>query len=185
VNIKQTILEDGEAIANSIKRISHEIIEKNNQGENVVLVGIRTRGEPLAERLQELIQSHLGREVKVGALDITFHRDDFRERLVVPQVEGTHIDFSLDNQVVVLVDDVLYTGRTVRSAMEALMSFGRPQKIQLAVLVDRGHREMPIKADYVGKNIPTNDGEHVNVFLKEIDGREEVVLMSYQEEKWG
>ncbi len=183
MNVKRTVIEDTHAIASVIRRIAHEIIEKNDKDESVILVGIRTRGEPLAERLRELIQDHLGKEVLIGALDITFHRDDFRERLVVPQVEGTHIDFSLDNKVVVLVDDVLYTGRTIRSAMEALMAFGRPQKIQLAVLVDRGHREMPIKADYVGKNIPTSDGEHVNVLLREIDGRDEVVLISYREEK--
>jgi pyrimidine operon attenuation protein/uracil phosphoribosyltransferase len=182
VKTKQTLIENAALISSSIKRISHEIIEKNAGGEDVVLVGIRTRGEPLAERLKILIQENTGREILLGALDITFHRDDFRERLVVPQVEGTHIDFSLDDKNVILVDDVLYTGRTIRSAMEALMAFGRPKKIQLAVLVDRGHREMPIKADYVGKNIPTSDGEHVMVLLKEIDGKDAVVLMSYKEE---
>lgn len=182
VEAKQTYIEDATSISSSIKRISHEIIEKNAGGEDVVLVGIRTRGEPLAERFKVLIQENTGREILLGALDITFHRDDFRERLVVPKVEGTHIDFSLDDKNVILVDDVLYTGRTIRSAMEALMSFGRPKKIQLAVLVDRGHREMPIKADYVGKNIPTSDGEHVRVLLKEIDGKDAVVLMSYMEE---
>ncbi|MCH7613403.1 MAG: bifunctional pyr operon transcriptional regulator/uracil phosphoribosyltransferase PyrR [Candidatus Marinimicrobia bacterium] len=182
VEAKQTTIEDATSIGNSIKRISHEIIEKNAGGEDVVLVGIRTRGEPLAERFKVLIQENTGREILLGALDITFHRDDFRERLVVPKVEGTHIDFSLDDKNVILVDDVLYTGRTIRSAMEALMAFGRPKKIQLAVLVDRGHREMPIKADYVGKNIPTSDGEHVRVLLKEIDGKDAVVLMSYADE---
>ncbi len=179
---KQTFIEDAASIRSSIKRISHEIVEKNAGGEEVVLVCIRTRGEPLAERFKALIQENTGREILLGALDITFHRDDYRERLVVPKVEGTHIDFSLDDKNVILVDDVLYTGRTIRSAMEALMTFGRPKKIQLAVLVDRGHREMPIKADYVGKNIPTNDGEHVTVLLKEIDGKDAVVLMSYTEE---
>ncbi len=182
VETKQTLIEDSGSINSSIKRISHEILEKNTSAEDVVLVGIRTRGEPLAERFKVLIQENTGREILLGALDITFHRDDFRERLVVPQVEGTHIDFSLDDKNVILVDDVLYTGRTIRSAMEALMAFGRPKKIQLAVLVDRGHREMPIKADYVGKNIPTSDGEHVKVLLKEIDGKDAVVLMSYKEE---
>ena len=152
---KQTSIEDAASIARQITRMSHEIVEKNGGASEVVLIGIRTRGEPLAERIQSLITSNTGYEVQLGALDITFHRDDFRERLVVPQVEGTHIDFSLDDKTVVLVDDVLYTGRTIRSAMEALMAFGRPKKIQLCVLVDRGHREMPIKADYVGKNIPT------------------------------
>jgi len=182
VDAKKRNIEDADSISNSIKRISHEIIEKNAGGEEVVLVGIRTRGEPLAERFKALIQENTGKEILLGALDITFHRDDFREHLVVPKVEGTHIDFSLDDKNVILVDDVLYTGRTIRSAMEALMAFGRPKKIQLAVLVDRGHREMPIKADYVGKNIPTNDGEHVMVLLKEIDGKDAIDLISYAEE---
>ncbi len=179
---KKTMIEDAVTIAQQVTRMSHEIVEKNGGPEEVVLIGIRTRGEPLAERVQSLIAADTGHEIQLGALDITFHRDDFRERLVVPQVEGTDIDFSLDDKTVVLVDDVLYTGRTVRSAMEALMAFGRPKKIQLCVLVDRGHREMPIKADYVGKNIPTNDGEHVNVLLKEIDGKDAIVLMAYGEE---
>jgi pyrimidine operon attenuation protein/uracil phosphoribosyltransferase len=179
---KQTSIEDAASIARQITRMSHEIVEKNGGASEVVLIGIRTRGEPLAERIQGLITSNTGYEVQLGALDITFHRDDFRERLVVPQVEGTHIDFSLDDKTVVLVDDVLYTGRTIRSAMEALMAFGRPKKIQLCVLVDRGHREMPIKADYVGKNIPTNDGEHVNVQLKEVDDKDAIVLMAYGED---
>jgi pyrimidine operon attenuation protein/uracil phosphoribosyltransferase len=182
VEAKQTLIEDAVAIARQVTRLAHEIVEKNGGAGEVVLIGIRTRGEPLAERLQSLITGHTGHDIQLGALDITFHRDDFRERLVVPQIEGTHIDFSLDDKIVVLVDDVLYTGRTIRSAMEALMAFGRPKKIQLAVLVDRGHRELPIKADYVGKNIPTNEGEHVNVMLKEVDGKDAIVLMSYKEE---
>ena len=179
---KQTLIDDAASIGRQVTRIAHEIVEKNGGAENIVLIGIRTRGEPIAERVQTLIEDHTGVEVELGALDITFHRDDFRERLVVPQVEGTHINFSLDDKSVVVVDDVLYTGRTIRSAMEALMAFGRPKMIQLAVLVDRGHREMPIKADYVGKNIPTNEGEHVNVLVKEIDGKDAVVLMSYRED---
>lgn len=179
---KQTLIEDAASIGRQVIRIANEIVEKNGGAEDVVLIGIRTRGEPIAERVQALIKDHKNIEVELGALDITFHRDDFRERLVVPQVEGTHIDFSLDDKTVVLVDDVLYTGRTIRSAMEALMAFGRPKQIQLAVIVDRGHREIPIKADYVGKNIPTNEGEHVNVLVKEIDGKDAVVLMSYRED---
>jgi len=179
---KQTLIEDAAAIARQVTRLAHEIVEKNSGAGEVVLIGIRTRGEPLAERLQSLITGHTDHNIQLGALDITFHRDDFRKRLVVPQIKGTHIDFSLDDKIVVLVDDVLYSGRTIRSAMEALMAFGRPKKIQLAVLVDRGHRELPIKADYVGKNIPTNEGEHVNVMLKEVDGKDAIVLMSYKEE---
>jgi len=182
VEAKQTLIEDAASIGRQVIRIANEIVEKNGGAEDVVLIGIRTRGEPIAERVQALIKDHKNIEVELGALDITFHRDDFRERLVVPQVEGTHIDFSLDDKTVVLVDDVLYTGRTIRSAMEALMAFGRPKQIQLAVIVDRGHREIPIKADYVGKNIPTNEGEHVNVLVKEIDGKDAVVLMSYRED---
>jgi pyrimidine operon attenuation protein/uracil phosphoribosyltransferase len=182
VEAKQTLIEDAAAIARQVTRLAHEIVEKNSGAGEVVLIGIRTRGEPLAERLQSLITGHTDHNIQLGALDITFHRDDFRERLVVPQIKGTHIDFSLDDKIVVLVDDVLYSGRTIRSAMEALMAFGRPTKIQLAVLVDRGHRELPIKADYVGKNIPTNEGEHVNVMLKEVDGKDAIVLMSYKEE---
>jgi len=182
VEAKQTLIEDAAAIARQVTRLAHEIVEKNSGAGEVVLIGIRTRGEPLAERLQSLITGHTDHNIQLGALDITFHRDDFRERLVVPQIKGTHIDFSLDDKIVVLVDDVLYSGRTIRSAMEALMAFGRPKKIQLAVLVDRGHRELPIKADYVGKNIPTNEGEHVNVMLKEVDGKDAIVLMSYREE---
>ncbi len=118
-----------------------------------------------------------GTELKTGALDITFHRDDYRERLIMPEVKGTEVSFSLDNKIVILVDDVLYTGRTIRAALEELNSFGRAEKVQLAVLVDRGHRELPIKADFVGKNIPTHEGEHVNVLLKEIDDEESVVLI--------
>jgi len=182
VELKQTLIGDAASINRAVKRISFEIIEKTDTIDDIVLVGIRTRGEPLAERIQSLIQKDTEKDILLGALDITFHRDDFRERLVVPQVEGTHIDFSLDEKMVVLVDDVLYTGRTIRSAMEALMAFGRPKKIQLAVLVDRGHREMPIKADYVGKNIPTSDGEHVKVLLKEIDEKDAIMLMSFQGE---
>ena len=169
-------------IERSLTRLAHEIIEKNDDLTQIAIVGIRTRGDFLAKRLHAQIEKLSGIEIPIGTLDVTFHRDDFRERLVVPQIEGTHIDFSLDDKIVVLVDDVLYTGRTVRSAMEALMAFGRPKKIQLAVLVDRGHRELPIKADYVGKNIPTNEGEHVNVMLKEVDGKDAIVLMSYKEE---
>ena len=169
-------------IARSLTRLAHEIIEKNDDLSEIAIVGIRTRGDFLAKRLHSQIEKLSDSEIPIGTLDVTFHRDDFRERLVVPQVEGTHIDFSLDDKTVVLVDDVLYTGRTIRSAMEALMAFGRPKKIQLCVLVDRGHREMPIKADYVGKNIPTNDGEHVNVQLKEVDGKDAIVLMAYGED---
>ena len=168
---------DSSSVSRSVTRIFHEIIEKNDGAENIALIGIVTRGEPLAKRLKKLIDQNAKTDLPIGLVDITFHRDDFRERLVVPQVKNTDIPFSIDDKIVVLVDDVLYTGRTIRAAIEVLLSFGRPSKIQLAVLVDRGHREMPIRADFVGKNIPTHDGEHVKVLLKEIDGKDAVQLI--------
>ena len=167
-------------ISRMISRLTHEIIEKNGDPENLVLIGILSRGEPLAQRIKKNIRELTQKSVELGTVNISFHRDDFMERLVVPQVKGTNISFSLDKRTVVLVDDVLYTGRTIRAAIDELLSFGRPAKIQLSVLVDRGHREMPIKADFVGKNIPTNEGEHVNVFLEEIDGTELVELRQYE-----
>jgi len=173
--IKQ--LMDATSVGRSVTRIAHEILERNDGPQNIVLIGIITRGEPLAKRLMKLIQAQTNDEIPIGLVDITFHRDDFRERLVVPQVKNTNIPFSLDDKTVILVDDVLFTGRTIRSAIEVLLSFGRPASIQLAVLVDRGHREMPIRADFVGKNIPTHEGEHVKVFLKEIDEKDAVQLI--------
>ena len=172
-----TQIMDSSSVNRSITRIYHEIIEKNDGAENIAVIGIITRGEPLAKRLKKLIDDNTKSDIPIGLVDITFHRDDFRERLVVPQVQNTDIPFSLDDKTVILVDDVLYTGRTIRAAIEVILSFGRPAKIQLAVLVDRGHREMPIRADFVGKNIPTHDGEHVKVMLKEIDGKDSVQLL--------
>ncbi|MBC8215856.1 MAG: bifunctional pyr operon transcriptional regulator/uracil phosphoribosyltransferase PyrR [Candidatus Marinimicrobia bacterium] len=173
---------DATAISRSVTRLSHEILEQNHGAEDIVLVGIQTRGEPLAERIKALVDEYAKTNIPIGSVDITFHRDDFRERLVVPQVKGTNLPESIDDKTVVLVDDVLYTGRTIRAAIEVLLSFGRPSKIQLAVLVDRGHREMPIKADFVGKNIPTHEGQHVNVLLEEIDKKDAVELRIYDEE---
>ncbi len=173
--IKQ--LMDATSVGRSITRIAHEIIERNDGPNNIILIGIVTRGEPLAKRINKLIHDQSNEDIPIGLVDITFHRDDFRERLVVPQVKNTDISFSLDDKTVILVDDVLFTGRTIRAAIEVLLSFGRPAKIQLAVLVDRGHREMPIRADFVGKNIPTHEGEHVRVLLKEIDGKDAVQLI--------
>ena len=167
---------DSEAINRSTNRLAHEIIETNENDSAIVLIGIHRRGVPLAKRIGEKIQKINGIIIKRGSLDITFHRDDFRERLVVPKVKGTDIPFPLDGEIVILIDDVLYTGRTVRAALYELSSFGRPSKVQLAVLVDRGHREMPIRADYIGKNIPTHEGEHVSVSLDEIDGEDSVFL---------
>ena len=170
---------DSQAINRSITRLAHEILERNNGAQELMLIGILTRGEPLAIRLQKLIKSITKIEIPIGFVDITFHRDDFRSRLVVPQVKGSNIQDSINDKVVVLVDDVLFTGRTIRAAMDELNAFGRPSNIQLAVLVDRGHRELPIRADFVGKNIPTHEGEYVKVWLKEIDNKDLVTLKKY------
>ena len=168
-------------IKRSLTRVAFEIIERNTDPENLVLIGIQSRGEPLAIRLNDLLKIQLKQEIPLGSLDITFHRDDFRTRLLVPQVKATNIPFSLDGKTVILVDDVLYTGRTIRAALDVLVTYGRPAAVQLAVLVDRGHRELPIKADYVGKNIPTHEGEHVSVRLQETDSEEGVFLTSFKE----
>ena len=172
---KRTIM-DRVFIARSITRISHEIIENSNSSDEIVLIGIHNRGVPLASRIQKEIFGISGLNMKLGSLDITFHRDDYRERLIMPEVRGTDIQFKLDGKVVILIDDVLYTGRTVRASLDELNSFGRASKVQLAVLIDRGHRELPIKADFVGKNIPTHDGEHVEVNLSETDTEDTVFL---------
>ena len=170
---------DSQAINRSITRLAHEILERNNGAQELMLIGILTRGEPLAIRLQKLIKRITKIEIPIGFVDITFHRDDFRSRLVVPQVKGSNIQDSINDKVVVLVDEVLFTGRTIRAAMDELNAFGRPSNIQLAVLVDRGHRELPIRADFVGKNIPTHEGEYVKVWLKEIDNKDSVTLQNY------
>jgi pyrimidine operon attenuation protein/uracil phosphoribosyltransferase len=160
-----------------VTRLAHEILEKNRGSENLVIIGIRTRGAYLATRLSKKIEEIEGKEIPTGFLDITLYRDDFRTRLKQPAVEVTNIPFKIDEQNIVLVDDVLYTGRTIRSALDALMDFGRPALIHLAVLVDRGHRELPIRPDFVGKNIPTSIGEEVNVLMKEIDKTDKVLLV--------
>ncbi|NOZ75099.1 MAG: bifunctional pyr operon transcriptional regulator/uracil phosphoribosyltransferase PyrR [FCB group bacterium] len=171
------VLMKADGITRSITRLAHEILERNDGPEHLVLVGIQTRGVPLAQRLQEKLRTITQLELPIGSVDITFHRDDYRERLVVPQVKGTNLPVNVDNQTVVLADDVLFTGRTVRAAIDTILSYGRPARIQLAVLVDRGHRELPIKADFVGKNFPTHEGEHIHVHLKEVDGVDEVLLL--------
>ena len=173
---------DTVAVNRSVTRLAHEVLERNGGPDQIMLIGILTRGEPLAKRLQSLIQKIADTEVIIGSVDITFHRDDFRERLVVPQVKGTNINENIDDKVVVLVDDVLFTGRTIRAAMDELNAFGRPKSVQLAVLVDRGHRELPIRADFVGKNIPTHEGEHVEVLLTEVDGKDRVTLIRHGED---
>ena len=176
--IKTKQIMDAESINRSITRVAHEILEHNRGPDNIILVGILTRGEPLAKRLRKLIENITNIKIPIGFLDITFDRVVFRKRLVVPQVKCTDIHVSIDDKIVVLVDDVLFTGRTIRAAMDELNVFGRPSNIQLAVLVDRGHRELPIRPDYVGKNIPTNEGEHVKVLLKEFDKKDLVTLNS-------
>ena len=175
--LEKLVLMNEESVSRTINRLCHEIIENNSNCKDVVLIGIHNRGVPISQRIQNKIKELIGIDLQRGSLDITFHRDDYRERLVVPELMGTDINFSLDGKIVVLVDDVLYSGRTVRAALDELNSFGRASKVQLAVLVDRGHRELPIKPDYVGKNVPTHEGEHVDVTLRETDENDSVLLI--------
>jgi pyrimidine operon attenuation protein / uracil phosphoribosyltransferase len=169
---------DADRMARALTRIAHEIVERNRGTSDLALVGIRTRGVPLARRISRSLHEINGDEVPTGALDITLYRDDLMRHPVGPQplVRRTEIPFSIDDRKILLVDDVLYTGRTIRAALDALIDFGRPQAIQLVVLVDRGHRELPIKADYVGKNLPTSLKQSVQVHLQEIDGTDEVLI---------
>ena len=170
------VVMDADRINRSLTRIAHEIVERNRGVEEIGLVGIRARGVPIAERLAAHLKTITGVDVPTGSLDITLYRDDLMRQPVGPQplVRKTEIPFSIDDRLVLLVDDVLYTGRTTRAALDALIDFGRPRAIQLAVLVDRGHRELPVKADYVGRNIPTSRQQSVQVRVAEIDGRDEV-----------
>jgi pyrimidine operon attenuation protein/uracil phosphoribosyltransferase len=169
---------DADRMGRTLTRIAHEILERNRTLEELALVGIRTRGVPLARRLAHIIHDINGSTVPTGALDITLYRDDLMRHAIgaQPVVRSTEIPFSIDDRRILLVDDVLYTGRTIRAALDALVEFGRPRAIQLVVLVDRGHRELPIKADYVGKNLPTSPSESVQVHLTEVDGRDEVEI---------
>ncbi len=168
-----------DGISRSLRRISHEILERNASSlDNLTLVGVLTRGAPLARRIAENIEHFEGLKVPVGALDITLHRDDRKTRGEEPRMRGSHIPFDVAGKTVVLVDDVLYTGRTARAAMDALLELGRPAAIRLAVLVDRGHRELPIRADHVGKNVPTSREDTVRVSLAETDGEDGVVRIA-------
>jgi pyrimidine operon attenuation protein/uracil phosphoribosyltransferase len=169
---------DADRISRTLTRIAHEIVERNRGVEELAIVGVRTRGVFIAKRLAQTLKEITGHSIPTGALDITLYRDDLMRHSVGPQplVRRTEIPFSIDNHKILLVDDVLYTGRTTRAALDALIDFGRPKAIQLIVLVDRGHRELPIKADYVGKNLPTAPDESVQVRLQEIDGQDEVLL---------
>jgi pyrimidine operon attenuation protein/uracil phosphoribosyltransferase len=182
------VLLDAQAIGRTLSRIAHEIIEGNPELEQVALVGIHTRGVPLAQRLRRLIAERAHEDVQLGSLDITFYRDDVRVRggegplHAQPLVRATTLDFPLEGMTCVLVDDVLYTGRTIRAAIEALFDYGRPARVQLACLVDRGHRELPIRPDYVGKNLPTSRGERIQVQLLEVDEVDRVLLVPTPEE---
>jgi pyrimidine operon attenuation protein / uracil phosphoribosyltransferase len=169
---------DADRMARSLARIAHEILERNKSVEELALVGIRSRGVPLARRIAAIIRDISRHDVPTGALDITLYRDDLMRHAVgaQPVVRSTEIPFPITDKRILLVDDVLYTGRTIRAALDALIEFGRPKAIQLIVLVDRGHRELPIKADYVGKNLPTSLSESVQVHLTELDGRDEVEI---------
>jgi len=178
---------DGDALARTLARLAHELIERNDDVATLALVGIHTRGVPLAHRLRRLIQEFSGVEVDLGTIDITFHRDDLHVRggeaplHPQPLVRETKLDFALEGRTCILVDDVLYTGRTIRAAIEALFDYGRPARVQLAVVADRGHRELPIRPDYVGKNLPTARAERVQVQLVEIDEVDQVVLITQEE----
>jgi pyrimidine operon attenuation protein/uracil phosphoribosyltransferase len=170
---------DADRMSRSLARIAHEIVERNRGIDELALVGIRTRGVPIARQIAKALRDISGHDVPTGALDITLYRDDLMRHAVGPQpvVRKTEIPFSIDDKRILLVDDVLYTGRTIRAALDALIDFGRPRSIQLVVLVDRGHRELPIKADYVGKNLPTSPSQSVQVRLADVDGRDEVEIL--------
>ncbi len=174
-------LVDAQGMNRIITRISHEILEHNKGSQNLVLMGMRTRGEFLAKRIFNKIKEIEKIELPFGILDVTLYRDDFRTRLKQPEVSVSDITFDINDKDIILIDDVLYTGRTVRSAMNAIMDLGRPSTIQLFVLVDRGHRELPIRADYVGKNTPTSLNEEIKVKMKEFDGEDAIYLINIQE----
>ena len=174
--MKKALVLSREDIRRAVTRIAHEIVERNHGAKDLVVIGIQTRGAYLAERVAQQIGEIEGVAVPVGTLDITLYRDDFRKRLKQPIVKATKIPFQIDDKHVILVDDVLYTGRTARAALDELTDFGRPQTIQYAILIDRGHRELPIRADYVGKNVPTARHEEIFVRIEEVDGSDEVTV---------
>jgi pyrimidine operon attenuation protein/uracil phosphoribosyltransferase len=173
---------DADDIARALKRIAHEILEKNRGSQELILVGIRTRGAPLAQRVAEIMKAIEGKPVPVGVIDITLYRDDLQLVAKQPVVGKTEIPTDVEDKVVVLVDDVLFTGRTIRAALDAIMDFGRPRAVQLAVLIDRGHRELPIRADFVGKNVPTSAREAILVKLSEQDGEDAVSVQEIADE---
>jgi len=176
MQVKSQIMDKAQ-MERSVHRMAHEIIEQNRGLAKICLVGIRSRGVPLAQRLSEYLRLIEGQEIPVGMLDITLYRDDLSTIAHQPVIKGSELNFDIEDAVIVLVDDVLFTGRTVRAAIDALMDFGRPRQIQLAVLIDRGHRELPIKADYVGKNVPTSKEEIIKVEFEETDGSDRVCIV--------
>ncbi|MCW3007388.1 MAG: Uracil phosphoribosyltransferase [Solirubrobacterales bacterium] len=181
---EEKVVLDHDDMRRTLVRIAHEIVEKNAQPQRLALVGIHRRGAFIAARLKQLVDDLLEADVPLGDLDISFYRDDVGTRVRLgdePEVHASHLDFDVDNRTVVIVDDVLFTGRTVRAAIEALFDYGRPERVQLAVLADRGHRELPIRPDYVGKNLPTARAERVNVRVQEIDGVDEVTISELEE----
>ena len=179
VKIKATIM-DSDGLSRTITRLAHEIIEKNKGTKDLAIIGLRTRGEFLARRITKKIEEIESNKMEVGILDVSLYRDDWRESMKHPEVKVSEIPFDIDGKNVILVDDVLYTGRTIRAALDALMDYGRPASIQLAVLVDRGHREMPIAPDYIGKNIPTSVGEEIRVKMTEIDDEDSILLVDVE-----
>tara|TARA_B100000029_G_scaffold352355_1_gene344873 strand:- start:469 stop:1017 length:549 start_codon:yes stop_codon:yes gene_type:complete len=176
--IKANLL-DGPQMSKILTRLSHEIVEDQESLDSIAIIGIRTRGEIFAKKIVENIQNIYKKNVDYGILDVTFYRDDFSENLGSPKVGPSDISFDVNSKNIILIDDVLYTGRTIRAAMDELFSFGRPASIKLGVLVDRGHRELPIKADYIGKSFPTSNNEHIHVLVNEIDNKDEVNLLEY------
>ena len=178
----KAILLNANKINRTLIRLAHEIVEKNSNLEDLAIIGIRTRGDFIANRIALIIKEITKTEINKGTIDVTFYRDDFKTNLGSPKVGPSNILFNINSKNIILIDDVLYTGRTIRAAMEELFSMGRPNKVQLAVLIDRGHRELPIKADYVGKNYPTSFNEHIHVYLTEFDDKESVELVEYSNE---
>lgn len=178
--MKKNKVIDAAGFKRTVNRLAHEVVEKNTGAEDIVVVGIRTRGDYLAQRVAQKIEEIEGKSVQVGRLDITLYRDDLRGRLDQPQLKSTDILFDINGKILVLVDDVLFTGRTIRSALNALMDLGRPSTIQLLVLIDRGHRELPIKADFVGKNFPTSMKQEIKVLMSEVDEEDAVYVLEQE-----
>ena len=173
---------DGEAINRALRRIAHEIIERNPELGSVILAGIPSRGVEIARRIADIVQSLANTTIETGIIDVSMHRDDVGKRTELPRVRASRLSMPLENKTVIIVDDVFFTGRTARAAMDAINSFGRPARIQLAALIDRGHRELPIRADYVGKNLPTAPGERVRLRLENVDGEPDAVWLVKEEE---